>query len=345
MTKSILKQQINLQKSPDDPSGCTYTTSWHEDWTMGSVLHGGCVAAAIHQAAETHLVTDPKLKARNQPDVMKLHLEFLYQCVRSPGVIKISTLRAGATACTLQLHLFQHDELKVVGLATSTKFDIPLGPSAPTAWTLLPPPKPIPDFNNWPDDHWLPARIVGPILPFTSRFVYLNPRGGFTVPGICDGWYGFMNGERMDATYLALMTDVIPSMSDTLTRNNGLYDAHAAFRKMEDWAETKDPRTVAVITNSVKEAMKAETHNATVTLDIEYKRRLPPQGLEWVFTRTAVRMMEAGRMDVEMTMCDETMGLVAVAQQMILVLPAQRKFAPRPASGGSKNDQKTKSVL
>ncbi|KAK3991476.1 thioesterase family protein, partial [Cladorrhinum sp. PSN332] len=236
---------------------------------------------------------------------------------------------------------------KVFALATSTNFDIALGPSAPTAWTLLPPPKPIPDFNNWPDEHWLPARISGPILPFTRRLVYLNPRGGFTVPGICDGWYGFtgadrLGGERMDATYLALMADVIPSMSDTLTRNGGIYDAHAAFRRMEEWAETKDPRTPAEITNSVREAMAAETHNATVTLDLEYKRRLPPQGLEWVFTRTAVKMLEAGRMDVEMTMCDQAMGLVAVGQQLILVLPAQRKFVSR---AGGKGDHKTKSVL
>ncbi|XXH02863.1 hypothetical protein Hte_009251 [Hypoxylon texense] len=42
--------------------------------------------------------------------------------------------------------------------------------------------------------------------------------------------------DRMDATYLVLMTDCIPSMSDTLLRNGGLYDARGNLARIEQWA-------------------------------------------------------------------------------------------------------------
>ncbi|KAL7622207.1 hypothetical protein AAE478_007710 [Parahypoxylon ruwenzoriense] len=155
----------------------------------------------------------------------------------------------------------------------------------------------------------------------------LNPRGGFPADGICDAWNGWMGEERMDATYLTLMTDIIPSMSDTLLHNRGLYEAHAFFEKMERWAE-QNPGVPFEGANSVAETMRASIYNNTVALDIEFKRRLPKEGLRWMFTRTATKMLRDGRMDLDIAMCDEDMELIAVAHQLILVLEAQRKFRP-----------------
>lgn len=219
-----------------------------------------------------------------------------------------------------------------MALATSTNFDKPLGPSVPTAVRLLPPPKPVPDFGrvsaHQSDPNWLPAHLSGDIISVTSQLSILNPRGGFPVDGICDGicdgWYGCKGDERMDGTFLAMMTDIIPSMSDTLLRNNRLYDAHAFFQKMERWAEDH-PGVPAEITNSVAEAVKATTYNNTVTLDINFKRRVP-EGFRWVFTRVSTKMLHEGRMDLDITMCDHEMELICTAHQLILVLEAQRKF-------------------
>jgi hypothetical protein len=241
----------------------------------------------------------------------------------------------------------QNGQLKVLALATSTNFDKVLGPTVPTAWTLLPAPKPSPDFRGCvaarrPDPNWLTARMSGEVLGFTGHMLVLNPRGGFPVDGIHDAWYGFTPAhkhERMDATYLALMTDVIPSMSDTLMRNGGLYDAHAFLKKLERWEE-EFPGVPAEVTTSLAEAVKATTFNATVTLDIEFKRKLPPQDLEWVFTRTVTKMLDGGRMDLDITICNERMELVCTAQQLILVLEAQRKFR-----GGREGKMDGKAVL
>jgi hypothetical protein len=240
-------------------------------------------------------------------------------------------LKLGATTSTIQLQLSQNNQIKIVALATSTNFDKPLGPTVFTAWALLPHLKPVPDFQKvlarQPENNWLPAHISGEIIPVTRSLIILNPRGGFPVDGICDGWYVFIDdGDQMDATYLAMMTDVIPSMSDTLLRNDGLYDAHAFFGKMERWAEDHPGIPVEVI-NSVSQALQASVYNNTVTLDIEFKRRVP-EGLRWIFTRVAAKMLHEGRMDLDITMCNDKMELLCSARQLILVLEAQRKFRP-----------------
>ncbi|RYP74382.1 hypothetical protein DL771_003049 [Monosporascus sp. 5C6A] len=332
-SSSILKDQINLKRS----SSHVYTVSSHADWTVGPVLHGGCVAAAIHHAATTHLVTEPTLASQNQPDILTLHLEFLRACEACESTIVITDLKVGAKTSTLQLQLSQGGQTKVIALATSINLDSP-GPTAASAWRLRPPPPPVPDFEavlaRRPDAHWLPAHVTGEIIPFTRRELVLNPRRGFPVDGICDAWNTFLGGERMDATYLALMTDCIPSLSDTLLRNGGLYDVHRTFPQIEQWAK-ENPGVPAELTNSLKEAMQTPLFNNTVTLDIEFKRKLPKNGVQWIFTRAESRMLEGGRLDIDVTICDENMDLLCIARQAVLVLDAKRKF----------RDRKAKSVL
>lgn len=295
-----------------------------------AALHGGCVAAVIYHAAATHLTTDPTLLAQNQPDILNLHLEFLRACERLESTVTVSVLKLGAASCTLQLQLSQKDKIKVVALATSTNFDKPLGPTVPTGWTLLPPPDPKPDFDrvlaNKPDENWIPVRAGGEVIPLTERILGLDPRAGFRFEGICDVWNGFIGDERMDCTYIALMTDIIPSMTDTLMRNGGMYDAHRFWQGAREWAEA-NPGIPAVFTNTLAElAKQASTFNTTVVLDMEFKKRLPKEGLRFVLTRTAARSLQDGRLDLDITICDEDMGLVCKAHQLILVLEAQRKF-------------------
>lgn len=161
----------------------------------------------------------------------------------------------------------------------------------------------------------------------TQRIYTLYPRGGNPVDGVCDAWNGFQHGqdERIDGLHVALLSDLIPSMSDTLLRNNGIYDAGAHYEAMKAWAD-QNPGKPAIMSNSLAEARKATTFNATQTLDLEFKRRLPKEGQRFMFSRTATKMMEMGRMDVHLTMLNEDMELVALSRQVILVLEARRKF-------------------
>jgi multimeric flavodoxin WrbA len=176
--------------------------------------------------------------------------------------------------------------------------------------------------------------MTGDIISLVSRLRFLNPRGGFRTPGVCDAWNRFIDDERMDATYLTMISDIIPSMSDTLLHNGSIFDAHSYYAEIEEWAKN-NPGTPAVIENTMAKAMQALTYNMTVTLDIDFKRRVPNGGLSWIFVRTATKMLDGGRMDVEVTICNQDMELLCTAQQLFLVLEAGRKF----------RDGKNKSLL
>lgn len=149
--------------------------------------------------------------------------------------------------------------MKVIALATSTNFDKALGPTVAPAgsWKFSPPPKPKPDFDavlaHKPDPNWVPAGYDGEILPMTGRLLVLDPRGGFPDNGVCDAWNGFLGDERINATYLAVMTEIMPSMSDTLLRNGGPYDARVFQERAEQWAQKNPGVPLVLNANSIAE--------------------------------------------------------------------------------------------
>ena len=294
--------------------------------TVATALFGGCISGVLHLAAATHLATT--LGKYGQPDVHTMHIEFLRYCVARDLQITVADLKCGGTTCTIQLVLSQDGQTKVVALVASTDFGKSLGPSFDIGWSLNPPAKPMPDFAkveaNQEDEHWVPGKVVGDIIPMTGRITNLNARGGFTIPGIADAWNSF-DGERMDATHLALMCDFIPSMSDTLLHNGGLYDAHKRLSEMEAWAK-EHPGEPCLMEARLADAAHATTINNTISMNIEFKKRLPESGLKWEFTRVQSKRLENGRLDIHVTILDEQMDLVCLSRQAILVLDAKRRF-------------------
>lgn len=59
--------------------------------------------------------------------------------------------------------------------------------------------------------------------------------------------------------------------------------------------------------------MKAITLDHEVSLDIEYKRCLPEEGLRFVFVRYETQTLSGGRMDIAVTICNEDMELLCFA--------------------------------
>ncbi|KAI1330886.1 thioesterase-like superfamily-domain-containing protein [Xylariaceae sp. FL0255] len=304
---TLIKKQINLRCSAPG----TYIASWHIDWTVGAVFHGGCVAAVIHHVAEVHLASDPTFKTKNHPDIYNLHFEFLRPCVRQDSIITVTALRIGAAASTLQLELYQDGQKKVLALATTNGFNKILGPTVPVPAARIENPQPEPPLTS--TVYW-PTSLMSTGSPLAFQVKSFQ--------------------ERIDATYVAMLTDMIPSMSDTLLRNGALYDAHSVHRRSQEWANAH-PGTPARIMNTAAEALKSSTFNSTQTLDIEFTRKVPPEGLRFVFTRTAANSLQKGRMNVDITICDEIMELLCTAHQQIFVLETGRKFRTGSAKGPS----------
>lgn len=76
--------------------------------------------------------------------------------------------------------------------------------------------------------------------------------------------------------------------------------------------------------------------NTTLTLDIEFKRRLPKDGLRFTFTRATTKTLIDGRMDMDLTICNEDMEVVCLVRQFFLVLPSARKFSGGKTEPASK---------
>jgi hypothetical protein len=259
-----------------------------------------------------------------------MHFEFLRSGEPDDITVTVVDLKLGGITSTLQLQLMQRGKLKVLAVVTAINFDKPIGLSASTSWALHPAPGPFPVFDkvlaHQPEENWIPGRPGGELFKFGHNFLFLVPRGGFQVDGSCDAWHCFHGGEHMDATDMAVMTDIIPSMGDTLLRNHAIYDGHRIVGVLQQWAE-KNPGIPAQMFYTMEDAMRSTAISFTVTLDIEFKRRLPKDGVRWVFTRTQSRIMENGRLDLEVTICDENMDMLLVSRQIILALDAVRKFA------------------
>jgi acyl-CoA thioesterase FadM len=77
----------------------------------------------------------------------------------------------------------------------------------------------------------------------------------------------------------------------------------------------------------------------TVLLNIDMKKALPEEGVEFLFVRTQAKRIQNGRLDLEVTIWDETGDVVALSHHVCLVLSASRNTAERkrdPPAEGSK---------
>jgi len=71
-----------------------------------------------------------------------------------------------------------------------------------------------------------------------------------------------------------------------------------------------------------------------VLLNIDFKKELPEEGVEWLFVRVQAKQIKNGRMDLEIVILDEEGDIVALSHHVALVLNAERNIAARKS--GSK---------
>ena len=255
--------------------------------------------------------------------------------------IVVTDLQTGKGSSLLQLVLSQDGEAKTLALVTATNFDISLGPSVDVDWTAQLKGIPagiVPDFEKIErqerEENWILSHPTGSFLRTISRMQHLYPRVGFPVDGIVSSWEGFRHGERMGAVHLTFLGDCVPSMSDTLLHNDGMYDAHRTYREKLAWSE-KHPGKPTPLSYDAVEASKAEVWNNTLTMDVEFKARPPKGGHRWVFFRLASSMLKGGRLDLNLTICDEQMAPIMLAKQVVLCMANRRRYKNSKGEDGN----------
>lgn len=291
------------------------------------------MASCLLRAASLHLAPS------GQKDVLNAHFQFLNRTETGPAVIVIEDVKLGRQLSTLHATLYQRALLpsapwitrgstrkEVAVYLTMTDLSKETGISLPTGFALqhpfAPPPKPDLDaLREDRDAHWRQFRFPGGNPLRYSRClqncVYYDPRGGQPAKNIIDKWVRLASGERFTAASLGFVSDCWPYVVE-------------AYRPSEQEAGEKRRQG-----ESVPFAPGARFWYPTVVLNLEVKKPLPQEGLEWLQLRIQSKQIKNGRLDLEVLILDEQGDLVAISTHVNLILGSERNTAERSGTGGT----------
>ncbi|OTA98023.1 hypothetical protein M426DRAFT_326309 [Hypoxylon sp. CI-4A] len=281
----------------------TYAANFNTEWCVGSVPHGGVVTSVFLRVAAVHFQST--LAAQNQPHTITLHVEFLRRTQEGPATLTVRDVKLGRQASTIHITLSQDGREEVVGYLTHSNLETEAGLSLKTRWSLHPPPPSTPvDFGALiagEDPHWveLTDKPFPKFRKVTHRARTFLPREGQRVPGIVDEWLRLDSGEPFTNESVGFASDFFSSVVADLWRKENVNIPIPAF-----WFPT-------------------------LLLNIDFKKSLPPQGVDWLFVRVQTKSVKNGRMDLDVVILDEVGEIVALSHHVALIVGAERNLAAR----------------
>lgn len=67
----------------------------------------------------------------------------------------------------------------------------------------------------------------------------------------------------------------------------------------------------------------------TVSLNLDIKKALPQEGVEWLYSQIEVRKVQGGRFDVQLVLLDTEGDVVALSNQIALIVGMERNMKPQ----------------
>lgn len=64
----------------------------------------------------------------------------------------------------------------------------------------------------------------------------------------------------------------------------------------------------------------------TLSMSLDVKKLLPPEGVKWLFVRAHAKQIKDGRMDAEVTILDESLELVALSQHVSFIIDVAQEL-------------------
>lgn len=286
------------------------------------VPNGGYLTAFHVSVAETH--SRLTLSHLAQPNVFSLHLQFLRRTSVGPAHFSVREIKQGARTSTLHVTLSQGDPqprpcIEGYILLTNLKSESQAGLTLPipTSSLLYPPPHPISHtelLESTTDDHW--ALQSWPFARFrkaTQHIAIYLPKTPL-APHIVDEWLRFTpygQPSRWTTPAIPFVCDMFPQMVEHILANTAEPPVSIGARHENTGKET------------------AKFWYPTVALNLDVKKTLPEEGVEWLFVRVQTKVVRGGRLDLEVTVCDEAMQVVALSNHVTLILGSERNLAGR----------------
>jgi acyl-CoA thioesterase len=284
------------------------------------VPHGGYVTSCFLRVAATHFAGT--LSRQKQPQTMTLHLEFPRRTEVGVAKFIVKDVKLGRQTSTTHVSLVQHGKEEVVGYLTNSDLENEKGVTFPTEWELHPKPYTV-DFSklsmdedaNWAEQTSMP--FAG-FRKASSRVRFFFPREGQFLRSITDQWIRFRDGSRFTTESLGYVADMFPQIVEGFSADD---DPYRVKPKGAEKGKSDD-------------RVGAKYWYPTVVLNLDVKKALPKEGVEWLFCRASSKQIKKGRLDIEVVIMDESGDLVALSHHVALVLSAGRNLAARKREDG-----------
>ncbi|KAJ5247049.1 hypothetical protein N7468_002032 [Penicillium chermesinum] len=328
-----------------------YTVDLKTEWCIGTVPHGGYTTAVLYKTAIKHFEYAHPKQYDSPASPISIQLAFLRRTLAGPATILVEDVKIGLRTSTIHIKLLQgsekkkgEQEVKISGYITVSPPSAEVGLSAPSGWELTPAAPPGTLANGGVnfealgrtgrDGLW--TRTLPPFPEFRRAATHLEVyrpvkvEAGQGLPQsvieqsnkfeeergeklIGDQWARFRPGQdekgRWTDAAVVYLTDMFPMMLDGLDRAS-----KSAMAKAEKTSE---------------EGIKASFWYPTVTLNIDMKKHLPAEGVEWLFSRVVITSVRNGRTDLNVIILDEKGEVVAISTQVGLVVSASRNLGSR----------------
>jgi hypothetical protein len=175
-----------------------------------------------------------------------------------------------------------------------------------TKWKLHPSPPPVglSALAKDEDVEWANAKI--PYAKFrkaSTRVQFHFPRRGQPEKSITDEWIRLSNGDKFTQDSLGYVVDIFPQI-------------------VEAWR----PRGSEDSSNG---QVSGALWYPTVVLNLDVKKVLPKEGVEWLFVRVRAKQILNGRMDLEVVVLDREGDVVALSHHVSMIVSAERNMAKR----------------
>jgi len=290
------------------------------------------VTSVFLNVVRTHFSTT--LSQQNQPHTITLHLEFLRRTSAGPAHFTVHDTKLGRQTSTVHVTLRQHDRTEVVGYITNSNMDTETGLTLPTNWSLHPAPYGVDlaRLKRDADPNWA-LQTNMPFAPFRKasqnvRFYF--PRRGQLARSIADEWLCFANGERFTTESLGYISDMWPQVVEAYRAEKDPYHVDTPQAGSTDAGEKSKDKDAAA---------PARFWYPTLLLNLEIKKLLPAEGVEWLFARVRPKQIRNGRMDLECVILDEGGEVVALSQHVTMILGVERNMAERRVEGGAERSK------
>lgn len=299
------------------------------------VPNGGYVTSAFLIVARTHMSLTHS--TRSAPHPINLHLEFLRRTSVAPAVFTVTDVKLGARISNLHIVLSQKQEHngefadEAQGYITMSNIATEEGLSLDTMYEIYPPAlsADLRLLSAQGHDANFTERAKDPFPQFRraaqniQMFLVQPERKPANFPkAIGDQWVRFSpnrvpNG-RWTNDALGFLVDMFPQIVESYV--NPFIEEAALGQHSESelkaYLRSNEPR--------------AKYWYPTLVLNLDIKKLLPADGVEWLFVRVRAKAIRNGRFDLDVEVWDEQGELVATSCHASLVVDAARNTTRRP---------------